>query len=152
MSLSHGRSLYFAVGTPSGGAVTSYSTTTKEVNGLPGEVDLGDVTVAWNVGHTNYPGLQKASFSSVHVFDSASTGTTIWGTVGGFQSSQQTYPSTGWAVQFGPKGTTSGYPLITCNAWIKSIALPVKVTDPNSMTINWELTSGTSGITVGTVT
>jgi len=152
MSLSHGRSLYFAIGTPSGGAVTSYSSTTQEVSGLPGEQDLGDVTVAGNVGHTSYPGLQKASFSSKHVFDSASTGTTIWGTVGAFQNLQQTYPSTSWSIQFAPKGTTSGYPLITCNALIKSISLPIKVTDPNGFTINWEMTAGTTGVTIGTVT
>jgi hypothetical protein len=152
MPLSHGRSLSFWMSTPSGGAMTSYSTSTKEVSGLPGEVDLGDTTVAGNVGHTSYPGLQKASFTSQHVFDSASTGTTIWGTVGAFQSLQQTYPSSPWFIQFGPKGTTTGYPEITCYAWIKSISLPIKVTDPNAFTINWEMSGGTSGVVIGTWT
>jgi len=132
--------------------MTTYSTTTQEVTGLPGEQDLGDVTVAGNVGHSNYPGLQKTSFSSKHAFDGASTGTTIWGAVGAFQSLQQTYPTTPWGIQFGPKGSTSGFPLMTCNAWIKSIGMPVKVTDPNAFTINWEMSAGTTGVTVGTVT
>jgi hypothetical protein len=149
MSLSHGRNLSFWISTPSGGASASYSTSTKEVNGLPGEQDLGDVSVAGNVGHTSYPGLQKASFTSVHVFDSSSTGTPIWTTVGPFQTLQQTYPTAPWGIQFGPKGTTSGYPELVCNAWIKSISMPVKVTDPNEFTINWEMTAGSTGLTVG---
>ena len=149
MSLSHGRSLTFWISTPSGGASASYSTSTKEVSGLPGEVDLGDTTVAGNVGHTSYAGLQKASFTSQHVFDSSSTGTTIWTTVGPFQALQQTYPTVPWGINFGPKGTTAGYPLIQCNAWIKSISMPVKVTDPNAFTINWEMTAGTTGVVIG---
>jgi hypothetical protein len=147
--LSHGRSLYFAISTPSGGASASYATSTKEVNGLPGEVDLGDITVAGNVGHTSYPGLQKASFTSVHVLDAASTGTTIWGTVGAFQSLQQAYPSTSWGIMFGPAGTTAGKPLFQCNALIKSISLPIKVTDPNTLTISWEMTAGSTGMSIG---
>jgi len=149
MSLSHGRSLYFALSTPSGGASASYSTSTKEVTGLPGEQDLGDTTVAGNVGHTSYPGLQNVSFTSQHVFDSASTGTTVWGTVGNFQSIQQTYPTVPYGISFGPKGTTAGYPLMTCNAWIKSISMSAKVTDPNSFTINWQMTAGSTGLVVG---
>lgn len=152
MSLSHGRSLYFGVTTPSGGALTSLSAYTKEVNGFPGEVDLGDVTVAGQVGHTSYPGLQKGSFSTVHTWDSASTGTSLWGTLGSFQSLQQTYPTVPWGVYFGPKGTTTGYPELFCNCWIKSISLPIKVTDPNTCTVNWEMTAGTTGITIGSWT
>ena len=149
MALSHGRSLSFWISTPSGGASASYSTSTKEVSGLPGEVDLGDTTVAGNVGHTSYPGLQKASFTSQHVLDAASTGSTIWGCVGNFQSLQQTYPTVPWGIMFGPRGTTAGTPVIQCNAWIKTIALPIKVTDPNMMTISWEMTAGSTGMVIG---
>lgn len=148
MAVSHGRNLYFGVTTPSGGALTSLAAYTQEVSGLPGEVDLGDISVAGNVGHTQYPGLQKASFSTKMTFDDAAGGS--WAVLGAFQNLQQTYPTTPWGVTFGPKGTTAGFPKLTCNALIKSIALPIKVTDPNMMTINWELTAGTSGVTVAT--
>jgi hypothetical protein len=150
--LAHGRSLYFAFGTPSGGAVTSYSSTTQEVSGLPGEQDLTDVSVAGNIGHSFYPGLANATFTSKHVFDSVSTGTTVWGAVASFQSLQQTYPTAPWAIQFGPRGSTSGYVLMTCNAWITSVSLPVNVTEANTFTINWQVTGGTTGVTIGAVT
>lgn len=149
MALSHGRSLYFAISTPSAGASANYATSTKEVTGLPGEQDLGDTTVAGNVGHTSYPGLQKASFTSVHVFDSSSTGTPIWTTVGPFQTLQQTYPTVPWGIMYGPKGTTAGFPLFTLNAWIKSISVSTKVTDVNSFSVNWEMTAGSTGLAVG---
>ncbi len=148
MSFSHGRLLTLWVSTPSGGASADISAYTKEVNGLPGEQDLGDITVAGNVGHTSYPGLQAASFSSVHVFDDAAGGS--WTVFGAFQSVQQSYPTTPWGIIFGPRGTSAGAPKITCNALIKSIAMPVKVTDPNTFTVNWVMSAGTTGVSCST--
>ena len=149
MALSHGRLLYFAVGFPATPTTAvNLSTYTKEVNGLPGEQDLGDVTVAGNVGHTSYPGLQKTSFSSVHVFDDGTSAS--WTTLKGFQSLQQTSPSTGWGIWFGPRGNTTGSPAVLCNAFIKSISMPVRVTDPNTFTVNWEMSAGTVGMTTST--
>lgn len=147
MALSHGRSLSFWLSTPSGGASASLSTTTQEVSGLPGDIDLGDVTVGGSVGHTSYPGLQKASFSTKHVFDDAAGGS--WAVMGAFQSLQQTYPTVPWGIRFGPKGTTAGYPRVTCSAWIKTLSMPIKATDPNTFTVSWEMT-GSSGATVDT--
>ena len=147
MALTHGRSLYLAVSTPSGGAMAAISAYTTEVNGLPGEQDLGDITVGGNVGYSYYPGLQKASFSSVHTMDTTSTAP--WEKFSGFQSLQQTNPTSSWGIQFGPAGATAALPLITCNALIKSIAFPVKVTEPNIFTVNWEMQAGTSGMVIG---
>jgi len=150
MALSHGRSLYFAVSTPSAGAMAAISAYTSEVTGLPGEQDLNDITVAGAVGYSNYPGLQKASFSSKHIMDTVAGG--AWAKFGAFQANQQAYPTTAWGIQFAPAGSTAGLPLITCNAMIKSITGPSKVTDVNTFTVNWEMSAGTSGVTVGTVT
>ena len=148
MALSHGRSMSFWVSTPSGGA-SALVTNTAEVTGLPGDVDLGDVTVPGQVGHTSYPGLQKASFSTKHFFDdTASVGN--WAVLGSFQSLQQTYPTVPWGITFGPKGTTAGYPKIVCNAWIKSVNMSAKATDPNAFTVSWELTAGSTGVSVST--
>ena len=152
MPLSHGRVLAFGVTTPSGGALTMISTDTKEVNGFPGEQDLGDITVAGNVGHTSYPGLQKASFSTLHVMNTASTATTAWEVLKSFQSLQQSYPTTPWVAYFGPRGTTAALPLLECSAFIKSISMPIKVTDPNTFTVSWEMSAGTSGMTIGSWT
>ena len=150
MALSHGRKLYFSVASPSTGVVTStdLSAYTKEVNGLPGEQDLADVTVAGNVGHTSFPGLQKASFSSVHMFDDGTSAS--WTTLANWQTTQTTYTSTGWTVSFGPRGNSTGFPKITCLALIKQITMPIRVTDPNTFTVNWEMSAGTVGITATT--
>ena len=152
MAMSHGRKLYFAVSTPSAGAMAAISAYTMEVTGLPGEQDLNDITIAGNVGYSQYPGLQKASFSSKHIMDVSSTAITAWDKFAAFQSLQQSYPTTPWGIQFGPAGSTAALPLITCNAMIKSLSGPSKVTDVNTFTVNWEMSAGTSGITVGTVT
>ncbi len=148
MALSHGRLLSFYVSTPSGGASASLSTSTQEVNGLPGDQDTGDVTVAGMVGHASYPGLQKASFTTKHTMDDATGG--AWYVLGAFQNLQQTYPTVPWGIIFGPRGISTGCPKIYCSAWIKSIALPIKVTDPNLMTVSWEMTGGTTGATIST--
>lgn len=150
--IGHGRNLYFAVSTPSGGAMTAITAYTSEVNGLPGELDMGDVTVGGAVGHASYAGLQKADFSSVHTLDTISTGVTAWSYLKGFQSLQQTYPSTAWGIQFAPNGTTAGQPMITLNALIKSMPINIKVTDPMTFTVNWTMQAGTTGITIGTAT
>ena len=147
MAKSHGRLLSFKVTSPSTGAAqVDLSTYTQEVSGLPGDQDLGDVTAAGNVGHQTYPGLQTASFTTKHVFDDATAAS--WLTLGAFQSLQQIYASTSWAVVYGPAGTTAAYPHISCNALIKSLTIPGKVTDPNMINVSWELT-GTTGVSIG---
>ncbi len=148
MAKSHGRLLSFKAMSPStASAIVDLSTWTQEVQGLPGEIDLGDVTVAGNVGHQTYPGLQNAKFTTKMVFDDGTAAS--WSVLGSFQSLQQTYTSTpGWAIQFGPRGTTTGALEMTCFALIKSISIPGKVTDPNYMNVSWELT-GSTGVTVG---
>ena len=148
MALSHGRLLSFWVSTPSGGS-SAVIADTAEVNGLPGDVDLGDVTAAGTSGayaHASYPGLQKASFTSVHNFNDATT--CSFDVLGRFQTLQQTYPTVPWGITFGPRGTTTGAAKLTCNAWIKTITMPIKVTDPNKFTVSWEMT-GSSGVTIG---
>ncbi len=148
MPITHGRLLSFWVSTPSGGASASLSGYTQEVNGFPGEQDIGDITVAGQVGHTSFPGLQKLSFTTKMVMDNTTGGS--WAVLGPFQSLQQTYPTTPWGIIFGPAGTTAGYPKLTCNALIKSINMPVKVSDPNTFTVSWEMSAGTSGVTATT--
>ena len=147
MALTHGRNLYFAVSTPSAGAMAAISAYTTEVSGLPGEQDLGDITVGGNVGYSYYPGLQKASFSSVHTMDTATTA--AWEKFKSFQSLQQSNPTTSWGIQYAPAGTTAGYPMITLNAMIKSIAFSAKTTDPNIFSVSWDMNAGTTGVTVG---
>ncbi len=148
MAKSHGRLLSFKVMSPStGSAMVNLSAYTQEVQGLPGEQDLGDVTVAGNVGHQTYPGLQNAKFTTKMVFDDGTAGS--WSVLGAFQTIQQTYTSTpGWDIQYGPRGTTAGAAEMTLFALVKSIAIPGKVTDPNYMNVSWELT-GSTGVTIG---
>ena len=146
MALSHGRSLTFWVATPSGGASASLSTTTQEVTGLPGDVDLGDVTAGGATAHAFYPGLQNATFSTKHVFDDAAGGS--WAKLGSFQSLQQTYPTVPWGIIFAPRGTTAGAPQVACNALISNLNVATSVTEPNTFTVSWQMT-GSSGASVG---
>ena len=149
MAVSHGRTAYFAVGTPSGGAVTPLSAYTNGVSGLPGDQDLGAVAAFGDYGYTQLPGLQNGAFTSEHPMNTNTSGTTTaWSWLSGFQSIQRTYASATYSIQYGPAGSTAGYPLVTCNALIKNIALNTKVTDPNAFTVSWQVT-GSTGVTVG---
>ena len=145
MAKSHGRLLYFAV-TPPGSSLVDLSSQTEEVNGLPGDIDLGDITTAGSVGHVSYPGLQKVKVTSKHLYDDAAS-TGCFTVLGGFQATQQSTPTTYWLLTYGPRGSTAGYPKITVSALVSSLTLDSKVTDPLKFSVSWE---GCSGVTIGT--
>jgi len=142
MAKAHGKNLYFAMATISGGAVIDLTAYTQEVSGLPGEIELGDVTAGADSGRSYFPGLQKASFSVKFVFDTTSTGS--WDVCRSFQGDTAVR-----AFSFGPAGTTAALPLYTGNCWIRSLDFPVSVTEPNTFTINCEVDDS---LTIGVVT
>ncbi len=142
MAITHGRKLYFALDASGSGTLNTTQGWVEEVTGLPGEVELGDVTVGGVTGHKWYPGLEKASFTVKCIGDLSSTAG-AWFVVKGFQSDVTTR-----SFQLAPGGTTAGLPLITGECWIKSIDFPVRVTDVNKFTIHCETDDA---ITIGTV-
>ncbi len=142
MAKFHGKNLYYSMSTISGGSLINLTTYTQEVNGLPGETEMGDVTVGGASGHKWYPGLQKVSFSVKMVFDTITTGS--WDVCRTFRV--DTAPR---LFSFAPAGLTATLPLYTGSCWIKSIDFPVNATELNKFTINCE---ADDGITVGVVT
>jgi len=142
MPITHGKNLYFAISVISGGTLIPLTAYTQEVNGLPGEKEMGDVTVGGASGHKWFPGLQKVSFSAKMVMNTVSAGS--WDTCKSFQA--DTAPR---LFSFCPAGTTAGYPMYTGNCWIKTIDFPVSATELNKFTINCE---ADDGITVGVAT
>ncbi len=133
MAIKHGRLLGFRLDSSGSGTIASTGAYVMEVNGIPGELELGDVTVGGATGHKFFPGLQKASFSVKMVGDMSSTAGGYF-TVKGFQQDITTR-----SFEFAPAGTTAGYPLYTGECWIKSIDFPVKATDVLTFTVNCEL-------------
>jgi len=135
----HGKDLFFQLDTQ-GGVLKDISSYVKSVDGLPGEVDLGDVTAAGASGYSYMPGLQKADFSLECVFDD--TADSAYDVAKDFMSDSNTR-----SFEYGPAGSTSGYAKISGECRIKKVSLPAKVTDPLIFTIE---ASVDGAITIGT--
>ncbi len=130
---SHGKNLYFMLNT------VNISTYVEEVNGLPGETDLGDVSAGGSTGHKWYPGLKKATIAvKCILFDGAA------GSSWTVATAAKTLSDAGTAVAFvyGQRGNTAGMPRVTGNCWVKTIDSPAKVTDPNKFTMTLEAEDG----------
>lgn len=139
MAKGHGRLAYFELDTQ-GGTLKDLTAFVEDVSGLPGDVDLTDITTFGSTGHKYYPGLQKASFSVKMVMDDATDGS--WDVCKDFQTDTSTR-----SFVLGPRGHTSGYPKIYGECRIKTITIPVKPTEPNIMDVSFEMDDG---ITIGT--
>ena len=139
---SHGRKLSFTLNSH------DVSTNVEEVDGLPGEVELGDITTAGSVGHVSWPGLEKATITVKGVFDDASNSLyeVASAELEGYKTATPPAPV---AFIYGPAGTTSGYVKISGNCWVKNIAFPAKVTDPLKFTVTLE---ADNGYTIGVFT
>ena len=132
---SHGRKLSFSF------AGHDISAWIEEVNGLPGEVDLGDITTAGAVGHVSWPGLQKGTVTLKCLFDDAATSaySYIAAVLNGYATAA---PPAVSAFIYGPAGSTSGFAKIYGNAWVNKISFPAKVTDPLKFDVTLTLDNG----------
>jgi len=124
----HGKNLVFKLDTQAG-ALKDISTYVKSVDGLPGELELGDVTVSGSSGYKQLPGLQKASISIECVFDDAAD--SAYDVVKDFMSDSSTR-----SFEYGPAGLTSGYVKIHGECWISKVSFPAKVSDPLIFTVD----------------
>ena len=132
---SHGRKLVFTFATHD---ISAYI---EEVNGLPGEVELGDITTAGSVGHVSWPGLEKGTVTLKCVFDDSATGAYAYlsAALNGYATAA---PPAVSAIVYEPAGSTGGYVKITANVWVKNISFPAKVTDPLKFDASLELDNG----------
>jgi len=135
----HGKALVFKLDNQAG-TLTDISAYVKSVDGLPGEVEMGDVTVGGSAGYKYYPGLQKADFSIECVFDD--TANSAYDLVKNFMSDTNTR-----SFEFGPAGNTSGFAKILGECRIKKVSLPAKVTDILTFTVDMSLDND---LTIGT--
>ena len=132
---SHGRNLYFNIN------AVDISNYVEEVNGLPGETDLGDVSAGGSTGHKWFPGLQKASITVKCIFaDNAGAAGPSWPTCVNAKATSD--GGNAVAFVYGERGNTATYPKINGNCWVKSIDSPAKVTEPNKFTMTLEVDNG----------
>ena len=135
----HGKALAFWLDTQ-GDVLKDISGYVKSVDGLPGEVEMGDVTVGGSSGYKYFPGLQKADFSLECVFDDAVD--SAYDVVKNFMADTATR-----SFEFYPAGKTTGYIKVSGECRIKKVSLPAKVTDVLTFTIE---ASVDGAITIGT--
>jgi len=124
----HGKNLVFQLDTQAG-VLKDISAYVKSVSGLPGEVELGDVTTGGSSGYKQYPGLQKASISLECVFDDATD--SAYDVVKDFMSDSNTR-----SFEYGPAGSTSDYVKMTGECRVSKVGFPAKATDQLTLTID----------------
>lgn len=94
----------------------------SEISGLPGNVELNDVTALGDAGQKSIPGLERNTFQlSLHWDDTATSGPdVVLGTLRTSQSATSTF-------KYGPQGDTSGDIRYTGECWITSYAITSRV-------------------------
>ena len=134
-----GKDLYFALDNQSG-TLKDISAYVRSVDGLPGEVELQDVTAGGASGYSNVPGLERAEITIECVFDDASD--SAYDVVKDFMSDSSTR-----SFEFGPAGNTSGYAKVSGECWIRRVNLPAKVVEAIIFTVTLVVDGA---ITIGT--
>lgn len=124
MAQGHGKDLYFNMD-DTAGSPTDISAYVDSVDGLPGEIEMADVTTATAEDHAYQAGLGKAVVTLRGPYDS-----TLDGYVGTF-----TQRKTARTCIYGPAGNAT--PKWTFEAFISGYTIPAVVTDASrfSMTL-----------------
>ena len=135
----HGKALSFTLDTQAG-SVKDISAYVRSVDGLPPEVELGDVTGGGASGYSYKPGLMKADIKLECDFDD--TTDAAWDVVKSYLSDTATR-----SFVYCPAGTTSGYVKISGELRIKKVSLPAKIADALIFTVE-AVSDGT--IAIGT--
>ena len=136
----YGKDLVFKIDAQGGASLTDISAYVKSVDGLPGDVDMGDVTVGGSAGYKFLQGLPKADFSIECVFNDAAS--SAYAMLKDFMSDTTTR-----SFEYGPAGLTSGYVKISGECVVKKMSLPAKATDPLIFTVDFALDGA---LTIGT--
>lgn len=115
----------------SAGTLTDLSTYIDSIDGLPGSVDMQDVTTLGASGKKVYPGLKDAQIRIGGVYETA-VHTHFSGIFG--NANTQTF-------EFGPEGGTAGKPKITGECRVAEYSAPVAVGD----VLKWSATLQVDG-------
>lgn len=135
----HGKDLHFSIDNQSG-TLKDISSYVRNVAGLPGEKEMGDVTAGGASGYAYYPGLQRATITLECVFDDSSD--SAYDILKDFMSDTNTR-----SFEYGPAGDTAGYAKISGECRVSSLELPARVSDPLIFTVNLVLDGA---VTIGT--
>jgi len=134
MAFVHGKDSYFAIDDV-GGSLTDISSYVDSVDGLPGEIELADVTAFGDGGHKNIPGLENASFTVSGHWEP-----TVDAIMGPRRSATATF-------SYGPMGNTTGAIQYTGECWISNYTVTSEVGDKVSwsadITVDGVVTRGT---------
>lgn len=114
------------------GTLTDISAYVDNVGGLPGDVELADVSALGDEGHRFVPGLENAQVSISGHWDSAEDA--IFGSPAQWKSATRTF-------EFGPAGTAVSSVKYSGEAWITNYTVTGAVGDK----VSWSATLQVDG-------
>jgi hypothetical protein len=131
MAFTHGKDAVFWLDSTVP-TLTNISAYVDSVEGLPGEVELSDVSALGDEGHKNIPGLENASISVSGHWDS--TLDALFGAPSAWKTATRT-------IEFGPAGGGGGSVKYTAECWITNYAVSAAVADK----VSWSATLQVDG-------
>lgn len=132
MARGHGKDAIFKID-DSGGTLRDISAHVNSVSGLPGGRNLGDVTAFGDGGERSIPGLASASITVQGWLDTAAT-TGSYTVLNGLRTTTATS-----SIEYGPIGSTSGYPKYTAEVWLESLTFDATVAGPTPFSATLKL-------------
>lgn len=139
MARGHGKNAVFKID-DSGGTLRDISAHVHDVSGLPGGRSLSDSTAFGDGGEKSQPGLANATFTVTGWIDTTAT-TGSYTVLNGLRTTTATA-----SFEYGPIGSTSGYPKHTGECWLQDLAFDATVTD----TVPFKATLKLDGVTTDT--
>lgn len=136
MAFGHGKDSTFSMD-DTADSLTDITAYVTNVEGLPGENDLGETTTQGKEAKTYISGLHDATITVALMWDA-----TMDGLIG---SVAQQKVARG--IQYGPVGTTAGNVKVTCETLIKSYKVGSPVGDVVTATL---VLQKTGDVTIGT--
>ncbi len=131
MAFVHGKDSFFRMDNTAG-SPTDISAYVDSVDGLPGDVELADVSALGDEGHRFVPGLENASVSLSGHWDSAEDA--IFGAPSAWKTATRTF-------EYGPAGSTAALVKYTGECWITNYAVSSGVGDK----VSWSATLQVDG-------
>lgn len=111
-------------------SLTDISTHLDNCDGLPGEVELADVSTFGDEGHTFVPGLENCQFTIAGPWDA--TLDAVFGAPSAWKTATRTF-------EYGPAGVGSGAVKYSGEAWIQSYAASSPVADKGTFTATFQV-------------
>jgi len=122
MSFRHGKNAVFTLD-DSGGTARALRAFLNSVTGLPGARGLSEVTAFGDDGTKSIPSLANVTFSIAGHFDDTAT-TGIWVVLNSIRLADAASD-----FEYGPAGSTAGYPKITGQCWLTEFTVDASVSE-----------------------